>query len=630
MSQRTRNHIIEDESRNRFKDLIPQYWVCRDKSNDYGIDCEVEIFDERGNTTGKVFWVQLKATDSKNKASIQKVSFPASKIVQFIEYDIPVLIARYSTNEKIFYIKWAKSIELVSNTETCLVRFYENELWSNESAEKIQNYLEKVSFIRQGSLCFPLPVYTYNESLIKSKTPPRIVISNLRNELSFYKSFVENKLTEKNALITISLCEKSIKIDLCNQGRVRLDFNFNIPIDYIILSKVILICIGMCLYQVKQQELCNKLILEGKLFDIVKEQKQILIYLLPSLLQGQYFEKVLKDLIEVTNHDKENNLIQQMTQILLFLERNNHDPSRLKIVEDFLIAQIENAKKTKIEKLIGISYYNIGNYYYSLSKCDLAISNHIKAQKYYKLYLKHDYYFKELGGLFYMNRRYLCASKAYQKALDLGSPIFNTKALYADSLMYAGFYKNARDVLNEYLSETVDKVNENDEWYLKFSCIASLLKAGYPEYQKRDMNKAMNLASEEKYTEALDSDMLCEFAWFNMGVKYFSEKDTINATIAFLMSALLFPSDLESWCNACLCSTSKELNSIFIYHIVRVAYHYNGERFIEQLYNQLKSEDEEFVNTLLDVIDKTISENKIDKTTIRLYLDDGSYDTIII
>ena len=85
MGQRTRNHLIEDESRLFFKKSLPKFWVCRDKNDDYGIDCEVEIFDNKGNSTGLVFWVQLKGTDSDKNKTIKSISFKNEKIIQFIK-----------------------------------------------------------------------------------------------------------------------------------------------------------------------------------------------------------------------------------------------------------------------------------------------------------------------------------------------------------------------------------------------------------------------------------------------------------------------------------------------------------------------------------------------------------------
>ncbi|MCU0405365.1 MAG: DUF4365 domain-containing protein [Ignavibacteriaceae bacterium] len=91
---RTRSHIIEDESRVEFKRILPESWVCRDKNIDYGIDNEVEIFDSNGNPTGKLFWVQLKATDSEDESIIRNITLTKSKLIQFKNYDISVLLAR--------------------------------------------------------------------------------------------------------------------------------------------------------------------------------------------------------------------------------------------------------------------------------------------------------------------------------------------------------------------------------------------------------------------------------------------------------------------------------------------------------------------------------------------------------
>ncbi|MFW9990309.1 MAG: DUF4365 domain-containing protein [Candidatus Odinarchaeota archaeon] len=77
---RIRSHILEEESRTFLKTLLPDKWVLRNKPLDYGIDCEVEIFDQKGYTTGQVFWIQIKATDSENESNIRSIRLPNSKI----------------------------------------------------------------------------------------------------------------------------------------------------------------------------------------------------------------------------------------------------------------------------------------------------------------------------------------------------------------------------------------------------------------------------------------------------------------------------------------------------------------------------------------------------------------------
>lgn len=75
MPKRTREHILKDESRKHFNDLLPDNWVVRTPAPDYGIDGEVEIFSKDGSPTGLMFFVQLKATDQKNLSKALKISF---------------------------------------------------------------------------------------------------------------------------------------------------------------------------------------------------------------------------------------------------------------------------------------------------------------------------------------------------------------------------------------------------------------------------------------------------------------------------------------------------------------------------------------------------------------------------
>jgi hypothetical protein len=96
MPIRPLQHQLEDISRDEFSSLLPREWVVRDKNKDYGIDVEVEVFDSKGYSTGLVFWVQLKATESTKESDRKKVPLDIETIEYYKSLDLPVLIARYS------------------------------------------------------------------------------------------------------------------------------------------------------------------------------------------------------------------------------------------------------------------------------------------------------------------------------------------------------------------------------------------------------------------------------------------------------------------------------------------------------------------------------------------------------
>lgn len=64
MPIRTRSHELESESFKKFESYIPSKWVFRRKDPDYGIDGEIEIFDDNGKTTGLFINVQIKSTEA--------------------------------------------------------------------------------------------------------------------------------------------------------------------------------------------------------------------------------------------------------------------------------------------------------------------------------------------------------------------------------------------------------------------------------------------------------------------------------------------------------------------------------------------------------------------------------------
>ncbi|MDO9027704.1 MAG: DUF4365 domain-containing protein [Candidatus Roizmanbacteria bacterium] len=92
MTKRVKQHQMEDLSRSKFSLAIPRNWVYRDKDKDYGIDAEVELFDDNDRATGLVYWVQLKATKSNDETAVKKIDLSIESIKYYKSLDIPVLI----------------------------------------------------------------------------------------------------------------------------------------------------------------------------------------------------------------------------------------------------------------------------------------------------------------------------------------------------------------------------------------------------------------------------------------------------------------------------------------------------------------------------------------------------------
>lgn len=633
MAKRIRTHILEDESRTAFMQILPPEWVYRDKDKDYGIDCEVEIFEKNGNSTGIMFFVQLKATDSLNDNNKLKISFALSKINQFYSYELPVLIVRYISSEKSFYIKWANEITIFDKSKKVInVEFTEKNRWNENTSENIRGYLDKISVIKNRKLNFPIPIYILNESLGSKKNNPRILISNLRSELNQYDKFIVNCKYQDNTLLTIELHKNYILVNLNTLGKSRLNINLdriNLSTNFFrYLAQVILINIGICLSQIGYDSLCVDLIFRAKLFEVIKKDEDILTSLLYPLLHSSHFNEVVEHMIDYSRQNKDkHNLVQILVNSLILHKKGTYDDRELKTIENYLISEIELSKEREFNPLIAVSYYNLGNHYKGISEYSSAIKNYIQAKKYNKKYKLKPYYYYELGGILFSIEKYYWSSLAYKKAIDLGEKR-QAKALYADALMFQGQYSLACDFFNKYLLENNDDTNY--EWHLKFSCLTTLLEHGWARRQIRDSKSAEELIKNGKFEEALKKDFLSNWAWYNYGVFQNDEKKNYNeATIAFSMAALLRPYDIEAWVNAtgCCLACDFENNYLFSYYIINCAYYYNDEKYLNALFSHPNFISDNSFYEMIDTIIVKSNHDKKNDIELRIF-DNESVDEI--
>lgn len=102
MPRRPGQHVSEDKSRRALDSAIPPEWIFRPQDHDYGIDGEVEIFDEE-EATGLIFKVQLKATTEANLKRALRVRIPNDKVNYYAALRLPVLVVRYHNPSRTLY-----------------------------------------------------------------------------------------------------------------------------------------------------------------------------------------------------------------------------------------------------------------------------------------------------------------------------------------------------------------------------------------------------------------------------------------------------------------------------------------------------------------------------------------------
>lgn len=641
MPKRNRKHRLEDESRYKFSLILPEEWLFRNKDKDYGIDGEVEIFEDEV-ATGLLFFVQLKATDSKNDLVILNYDYKIDTIIYYQRLDVPVLLARYSSVKDKFYYKWNHEIDLFKikkNSKTFRVKFDPNNLLNANEFSLILNNLRKQKKIRNGSVS--LPIYSHLEILDRNiKNISNVVLkTKITNLLKEYKSVV--KLSERNnAFANISITSKKLKIHLIGYpGCIFQNINKRKDSSFISnIVKDIVLGLAVSLIQVGLRDLGIRIVFESKLESRLMETRELLFNLLPILLESAYFKETFY-LIDKLIEEDYKDIIGPLTQASVLINSGGLNKERLATFENFLKKRFQQAIKNNDLLSAGMYSYNLGNHYRSINKLRKSVEYYFKAKKLAPIYLNQHYFFSELGGVLFLLNKFRFSSRLYKISIDCGAPD-DINALYADALMFSGYYLKARDVFNNYLN--LPNSQKDAEWSLKMISLESLIDDYGINEQHRKIERAIKLADLTKITStdtklkklksALELDLLCGLAWFNMGVLYSQQKNQEEATFCFSMCGLIQSHDIESWVNATLSSFNKDTPIQIGALIISTAYFKNSEDYLEELYKKLSEQkDPKIIELVSSAVEMIVPKNNAKKMPeFRILQGNGIFKNIFI
>lgn len=642
MTKRIKQHQLEDISRAKFKLLLPRSWVLRDKDKDYGIDAEVEVFDENGLATGLVFWVQLKATETTNFESAKKINLSISTVKYYQSLDIPVLIVRFSDSNEKFYFKWAHEIDLFyakKNSKTIGIKFFDENLWAEHSASVVKEHLKKIRLVKTGSFSFPINVFLEVETKSVMDMPRGAFMTEYRRCLQSFSEIALAAQSPDEAILIVKLTSENLTVSFqTGPGCVFHNISSRKETRFVEIL-VMDICLGLaaCLFNVGQHELAAKIALDKNLKSRFFETEEFVRGFIPLIMQTSQYGELIDSICEVMD-SYDRNQLESIATISTILHLKNLNEAKSAKVQQLLEKCLAKNLTSGSESLIGISHYNLGNHFRVRTGFDRkSVHNYLMARKFEPNYLKQPYYYSELAGALFALGKYRFSARFYQLALELGAPASN-KPLYADALMFSGKYKLSHEVFTEYLETTED---EHLEWHLKAICLKELINITEIEEQVRSKYEAeksidLSLSDSDSFMNNLESalelDCLCSDAWFNLGLKHSQSGQESSAALCFTLCALIQPGDIESWVNAVTCALNMSAPSFMLLLIFKTAYFFKREDFLADLYSRLGAIYEaEQLETFIDIFEKALSVGKPKKVEpqIRFLNDEGNFVNIL-
>lgn len=642
MPKRPVQHQLEDLSRNKFALSLPEHWVFRDKDKDYGIDGEVELFDSSGKTTGLVFWVQLKATSSDDKSIIKSLDFDLDRLRYYKQLELPVLIARYTKNEDIFYVKWSDEVDpyyAKPEAKRIRVNFSEQDELNDEKLTQIHKYLINLRILKSRSIHLPISIrLSFSNDQIQGVSPS-LLLTRIRSKLPTYNGVIKLEEDPECLAADVQIGDNELQVGFLHIVGATIHRNAMIEESTIAedLLQDILLAISLSLSQLGNNELAARLIFTYNLQERLKRIPQILEHLLDSLLKTSYLEETL-DLIQYILDTGNNHFLEAITNISMVFLSDNASSEKLNLIESFFKKNAERHKKSSPESF-GISHYNLGSFFSSLNRHRDAVKSFLIAAKYEPVYCDDAVYYQRLGGALFEIGKFSFSALFYKKSLAIKHDD-NVLPRYADALMFSGEYQKSLKIFDKYM-EAEDKPKST--WVLKTVCLLSLVEHFQVESQKRNPKTAINLAdvfslpkekAQEQLNKALQEDFLCGLAWFNLGQNRVDKQEPAEAAFCYTMCGLVQPWDYEAWVNAAICSFNDFSNTQFFILIIQTAYFFNDEQFLEKLYEtfeaNVKNNKQNQLAKFSEMVEQIISHEKKIKNMpeIRIKTEDEAFQDL--
>ena len=638
MPKRPRTHQLEDESWKALSNAIPNQWVIRKPQPDYGIDAEIEIFDQSGSSTGMMFLAQLKGTDTKTLS----LSLPLETLNYYNSLPMPVLLVKYYSPSKELYFRWVHGIDPYYSrkrgSKSVSVKFTEENKWTYQTPDSLIQYLKIFEQLHNPRLPLPIKfVFEFSGKELFSVAISEIesMVRNAARSLSDIISFPtkpDNELTPKikitKDLIEIHLSGISsctLHISSKNYSKEKIKY---LPHD-------VLIAISLALHVLGHDNIAAEIAIEHILSSGLCKEFNIILAVVGCFATSRKIDmalKIAKQYIELYDYDSSIYIVFSLPAFRKVKMTN----SEFQAFKELHLIAIDKAKKTGFMESAATCCYNLGTYMGGISRFRKdkreALKYYLLAAKCDPSYKKRNYFWEEIAGILFVLGKFSFSEKFYNKALEFGASI-RYMALRADALMFAGRYKDAKNLFEEYVEKT-DEVDS--EWILKLWVLDELMRIVKTENQTRYPLKAIEIAlkkKEKSFELAFEYDGLCGLAWFNRGVQKNLNKDHRETLISFLISGLVQPNDIEAWLNVLFSAFNCPEYVWLIPHVVSIAYFVNGEEFLRQFSQIVKEKNlpreakTEIIN-IIGTIMHEFSKSKEQRPIIRLFNPDGTYKVI--
>lgn len=644
MPQRPRSHRIEDESRRVLEAAVdPHFRFYPRTPPEYGIDGELEEFDDQDRGTGLHFYAQLKATDEPDLARALAVSIDLDTANYYRAAPLPVLMVRYVAANESLYCRWFHQYDPYygrGGAQTLTFRWQPTDQLEDETVAGLADDARAFLELGAAALRLPRPVYLTSVEAF-GFDPAELGLAFRAAARERPAEVVPVGGRAPAGAIEVQIGADEIRVDLAKVTGAALHivepgYPGTFGAEQVAVDSMVLLALAF--ERVGQDELVSRFASTFLARSSFASDIDVAFAVSAAMSRAHRILEALE--LSDAFDDPDSEEMAEVAQVFGF-------PALYKarsLSERELTAHIETlrlrAKRRKGNPHAAAeAYMNLANCYRALNRWAPAVSHYKRVLKLDPAYADRAYYWFELGGALWGTDQFDQGAEAYARAIELGTDEPLAPALQADALLFAGRYAEALTLFRGLKLGDAD----DGEYRLKTRVSQAIVERLGIAQQRRRTKRAIAAAPVSELDNAhawqqaasaqLALDALWGSAWLNMGLSEDELGFPERALDSFIAATVLIPQDHEAWIRALIGAFRLDEDVIFD-DLVRCGLRLGGDPLMADVLSTAR--EPAFPVPRVDFvqqIERTVSQAATRPRpgfTVRMIQPDGSVETITI
>lgn len=437
---------------------MPDAWVCRRKTGDYGIDLEVEIFEEDGTATGLLFYVQMKGTD--NPRDAQRLSVKVDRLQYMGQLEIPSVLVRACTETRELNWIWASDAINQRSDGASSVTVRLSQRWDRAAGQLVREVVGRMRQLRrlgqQEQLCLAV---TYDVS-----TPVRLTFEKVLNDIRRSLPFIRLKQDKAGKAVALSIVVEEDTLTIAHGNTAQMRFVAAVVDPEVLEPTLVYGLLAACWHM----GLVDRVVEIARLClarELATPFRELAAFASKSLCQDM--EDAVDLAIQNGLHEQGDEYYADVVSAFMDTQHNFIDAEALR---RFYLAALDHAEGD--DEGAALIHYSLANLYMMRGDRRNAFLQLNEARRLRPNLLEQGFFLSDLAGALFECRRYRIAAQLYQK-LYASQPTGSVAFRFADALYFTGRHDEAKSYFLIALNLLSDKVLRA-EAFLKLRILSAI------------------------------------------------------------------------------------------------------------------------------------------------------------